>query len=184
MKKMNFIEKLASYKLWHMLSSDLPDIAMQWIMEWYNSESLYILAGLGQSDNMSELIEFFNKTLSELKIVLPTMRESFNLFLKFYLINIKNWNIDFDTWVNIIYSKLLIPFCNLFWDDNKIIYESCGLSILWSFFIHYIDLNEDVEAGYLYNKDTNVEELKENYKKDIYDEIDICLNKLHKWILN
>ncbi len=180
----NFIEELANYKLGYILSSDLPWIAIKAIEEWYESESLYILAWLKSWDNAFEIEEYLNKSLSELKITLPSIKEAFNTMLTYYLRGIDDKSIEFEEWMKYVYSNLISPFCDEIWESKEYAYSWCGLSVLWWAYVHYTDVYDDIEWWYYYKKWVDAEELRKKYKEQVYDEIKICLDKLEKWTLN
>ena len=182
MKK--FIEELASYKLWYLLSSELPQLSIKAIEEWYESESLYILAWLNLSESPFEIEDYFKKSLLELNINLPTIKESFNILLSYYLKWIDNSDINFEEWMKFIYFNLMLPFCDEIWKSTKTAYEECWLSVLWLTYVHYTDVDDDIEGWYYYKEWVKPDDLKKSYKKQIYDEIKVCINKLEKWILN
>lgn len=180
----NFIQNMSHYKLWHIWLSDLPQVAIEAIEEWYESQALYILAWFSSWQNSFEIEDYFNKSLIELNIILPTLKESFNIILSYYLKWIDKAEIDFEEGMRFIYYDLILPFCSTIWEDQEHSYSWCWLSILWWTYVYYTDVDEDLEWGLFYKKWVTAEELKEHYKKMLYEEIKSCIDKLDKWILN
>ena len=68
---MNFIEKIANYRLGNFSRNHLPDIALTGLNENIETDSLIILAGMSENDNSFELEQYFNMSIDELGISLP-----------------------------------------------------------------------------------------------------------------
>ena len=82
---MNFIEKIANYRLGNISRSQFPDIAMTALNENIESDSILILAGMSDRDNTFELEQYFNKSLEELNISLPDKLISAKILIRYYL---------------------------------------------------------------------------------------------------
>ena len=59
-----------------MRTDQLPDIGLVGLEEGLDSPSLYILAGLSQSENPFQIDHYFKQTLRELNIPLPDKRQA------------------------------------------------------------------------------------------------------------
>jgi hypothetical protein len=82
---MNFIEKIANYCLVNFTTKDFPDIAITALQEGIESESIIILAGMSSLDNSFELQQYFDRSIDELEMSLPTKYTSAQLLLRYYL---------------------------------------------------------------------------------------------------
>ncbi len=179
---MNFIEKLASYRLWYLLSTDLPSLAIQWIEEWYKSESLYTLAWLKAWNNKFELVEYLNKTLVELNIKSLSNEEFFHILLKYYLVNLKSKKLDFKYWMNQIYTKFIV-WGNYDW-FNTIKKLHCRelLEKLENNFVQYEEfiweLNTLSVSSLTFDRRYFLLEITKKIKKETYTDIDIYLDTL------
>ncbi len=181
---MNFREKLAYYTLWYLSIADIPEVAILWIEEWYESDNLNILAWISANNNSFEVQEYLDKSMKDLNILFPSNKNAFNILLEYFLLSIKNTSIDFDEGMNKIYKELILPFSDEFGESDKYAYEKSWLSKLWWYYVHYRDVYEDVTSAYLYKKWSDPEKIRKNYKQIIYEEIDICLEKIKQWTLN
>lgn len=81
---MNFKQKIANYVLDNVHSSKLPEVAQQGITDGFNSESLLILAGLSKNDNAFEMEHYFLRSLYELDIELPKVRDAVYELLEYH----------------------------------------------------------------------------------------------------
>lgn len=82
---MNFKEKLANYCLGNYQRSHFPSIAVTALEEGVESESILILACMSDRDNVFELQQYFDSSISELEIVLPNKYTSAQILLSYYL---------------------------------------------------------------------------------------------------
>ena len=85
---MNFIETISNYVLENYSVKELPNIAMKALNENIESESIYILAGMDEKDNSFEILQYFNHSLDELQINLPSKAVAAKILTKYYLIKI------------------------------------------------------------------------------------------------
>lgn len=85
---MNFIESVSNYILENLAVKDLPKISIIALSENIKSESIYILAGMSENDNSFEILQYFNNSLDELNIKLPSKIESAKILTKYYLTEI------------------------------------------------------------------------------------------------
>ena len=85
---MNFIESISNYVLENYSVKELPNIAMKALNENIESESIYILAGMDEKDNSFEILQYFNHSLDELQINLPSKAVAAKILTKYYLIKI------------------------------------------------------------------------------------------------
>jgi hypothetical protein len=91
---MNLVQKVSAYTLGLLTDKDLPDIAMTGLEEGYDSESLRILAGHNSSDNAFQLVDYFNKALSEIGLTRDAEKKSLVNVLKYYADKIIHGQID------------------------------------------------------------------------------------------
>jgi hypothetical protein len=102
----NFTEYLAAYSLGMLTPSDFPDAALAAMEEGYESESLYILAGIEKNENSFVKDEYWQKTLRELNISLPEEHEAQKTVIRYYAGQIVYHSADpYDT-INMLYYKI------------------------------------------------------------------------------
>lgn len=82
---MNFREKIAYYCLGNYNRSHFPNFAQTAIEEGFESESILILASMSDRENVFELQQYFDASLRELNISLPSKYLSAQILLIYYL---------------------------------------------------------------------------------------------------
>jgi hypothetical protein len=87
---MNSKEKLADYVLVNRSAAKLPDLGISLISEGYDSSSLNILAGMNEKDNVHEIIHYFDASIRELTVIIPSKIEAARILLTHYLNAIVN----------------------------------------------------------------------------------------------
>ena len=178
---MNFRQQLSFYKFWFLLSSDLPSIALTAFDEWYESINFAALIWMNKYNNSFELESYFIDWLKDIKIELPTNKDAFNIILRYYLLWIKNNEINFDVWFDFIYIKLIWRYQSIFWDQWEVVYGNSGLSKLMWHYIDYTVLDEDIydiQMGLSHKSWVKYKLLKKKSKEIIMKELDVCLEKL------
>lgn len=127
---MNFIQKIATYSLGLSKDKDLPLIALQGIEDGYCSETLYMLAGMDESENGFKLFDYLKQTLSELNISFPDRQTAMIQIVQLHAYNIANYITDpYDGMYEI---AKIIDKTAFDWDDIK----------LWGAYGYYIAINE------------------------------------------
>ena len=81
---MTLVQKISAYNLGLLTDRDLPDIAMTGLEEGYTSESLRILAGYSSNDNAFQLVDYFKRTLLELRLTPIDKKDSLISVIKHY----------------------------------------------------------------------------------------------------
>jgi hypothetical protein len=70
----NFKQQLSQYVIGNLAAAQLPEVALQGIREGLDCESIWILAGMNQSDPGVDKERYLEATLRELNLVLPERR--------------------------------------------------------------------------------------------------------------
>lgn len=136
-KKMNFKEKLAEYQLKQIQKSELPAIAALAIEEGYESDSLFILAGLNSQDDPKEIVRYFTKSLNELKIKLPNTLNARSTLLEYFLEGIISGSMSLEESLNAIINKLVYPFEEA---ASELFFKE-----LYALSVEYLELSEEQE---------------------------------------
>ncbi|WP_413533779.1 hypothetical protein [Empedobacter brevis] len=160
---MNFIESVSNYVLENLAVKDLPKISIIALSENIKSESIYILAGMSENDNSFEILQYFNNSLDELNIKLPSKIESAKILTKYYLTEIvTNPNEAFEIMIildNEVYKQIDWENCN-----SKYIGEELKIEYLYTW---YREIQDWKDNGILLyhnelNKKNQFLKLKEN----------------------
>lgn len=137
---MNFQQKLADYVLGNRSNSDLIDIAETGLEESLNSSSLAILAGISENENSLVIQEYFQKTLKELGIVLPSERESMFVLIDFYLTKILKNEISVFKGLDRIKSEVLFK---VEIHSDKYAYDGIGFEKIYGIYVELDELIHD-----------------------------------------
>lgn len=173
---MNFIESISNYVLENFTVKDLPMIGMIALTENIQSESIYILAGMNENDNTFEILQYFNYSLSELKIVLPSKIESAKILTKYYLGKIVN-NPDnafeiMNKLNNEVYMQMNWDFKNC---KREYIGEELYLEHLYTWYREIQDWNDGAKLLYYDNLTRNEQRIK--FQENLVIEANKVLNK-------
>ena len=122
---------LDEYILWNIYLSEIPNFSIQLIEEWYESKSLYILAGLEPTEWQNIKI-YFNKVIIECKLNIRSVKdiylyrfercinkeEDISFYHNFH--NKFNNNELFEIFIILInkYWKFAYPFNFIFWINS------------------------------------------------------------------
>ncbi len=160
---MNFIEHISTYILGNLTIKDLPEIGLIALNENMESESIYILAGMNQNDNPFEILQYFDKALQELNILLPSKIEAAKNLTKYYLKEIiKNPNKAFEL-MNKLNNEVYMQFD---WQNNekKYIGEELKIEHLFTWYREIQDWNDNGLLLYHNNlsREEQLKKLKEN----------------------
>ena len=159
---MNFRQLLADYYLGNKSTSQLPEIALKGIQEGIESDSLLILAGMNQNDNLHEINQYFKHAETELNIKELQPLESANILLEYYLnIMVKNPNQAYelmDKIHNNIYTN--IKFEEIITENSKYLGSELGLERMYTWYRELQDW-EDGSKLFYYN---NLSRSKQRFK--------------------
>lgn len=162
--KLNFLENLALYVVKVQPSSVLPNIAMQGLVDGYESPSLLLLAGLATDENPFVIDEYFKKVLQELNVDLVGTNQAAFFLVKSIAKKILDNQIDTYAGCDFIFSQILSS-TDLRRQDDKFVYDSIGLSDIYSLYITIEELkNASIRWDKLKTNEQLIEEAKENIK--------------------
>lgn len=164
---MNFKESISNYILENYSIRDLPKIAEIAMMENLESESLFILAGMSEKDNSLEILEYFQNSLNELKIILPNRKSAAITLTKYYLTKIiDNPNLAFEFMKKLdreVYMKL-----DFERSDNKYVGEELKLEYLYTWYREIQDYNDN--GMLLYYNDLSKAKQREKFEENLVEE--------------
>lgn len=167
---MTFKQNIAAFVHGSTDLTQLPAIALQALEEGIDSPSLRILAGLTSDEYASVIQGYFNDTIRELDIVLPTQREAAIEVALAIAEEIFNNTRELSKGVqDIIYTIQQYPF---FEESKKHVYDSISLEQVTATFYTIQDLNDAIYDTWVAGK-TNKELLAE--------QLQILYNQLKKW---
>lgn len=180
---MNFIEKIADYCLGNLQENHFPEIAITALNEGIESESLYILAGMSESDNVFELQHYFDKCLNELGLIIPDKYTSAQLLLSYYLTKmIIEPNSAYKT-MSIIDSQITKKIdweTELKLTDVKYVGEELGLEKIYTW---YRELQDFEDGSFLlYFNKLSRQEQKEKFVVNMIEEAKHVRNNIDKEI--
>ena len=168
---MNFKQQLANYILGNLNTSDLPKIGLIGLQSGLESESLIILAGLSEKDNLFEIDAYFKKAIEELDIKLPEEAIAAIDLINYYADLIKNKQIDPYLGVEKIVNQVL--FKNDLFKNEMFLFDSIGFQKIYSLFDTCCELEC---ADIPWDKEKTNNEWIEELKRDIIIEIENWLS--------
>jgi hypothetical protein len=164
---MNFKQQLSNYILGNLETSDLPKVGIVGLESGLDSESLIILAGLSEKDNLFEIDAYFKKALDELEIQLPDKRTAAIDVITYYADLIKNKQIDSYLGIEKIVDEVLYK-TDLFDKSEKYVYDYIGFEKIYGLYDTCCELEC---ADRPRDKEKTNDELIEDCKRDIIIEI-------------
>jgi hypothetical protein len=167
----NFRQQISNYILGNLTTSDLPKVALIGLEDGLDSESLIILAGLGENNNAFEINSYFNKVIDELGIQIPDKKTAALEIIRYYADLIKSKLIDPYLGVEKIVQEVFYK-TDFFDDSKEYVYDCIGFERIYGLYDTCCEL-EAADRPWDRNK-TN-QELIEGFKKELIIEIE-------KWI--
>lgn len=178
---MNFQEKLANYVLGNLTGSYFPDIALTALSQGIESESLLILAGMSDRDNTFELQKYFDGSLRELGISLPSKIEAAQSLLSYYLgemiahpenaFRVMN-RIDNDIYQQVDWLKELEIV------KKEFVGEELGLERMFTWYRELQDFDDN--GMLLYYNELPKKEQKERFQQHLVEEAMYLKSKIDK----
>lgn len=165
---MKFKEKICKYVLGEYSYSHLPQLALDALVEGYESESLYILAGMSDNDPTYERQKYFEKALAEISFTLPNKMESANILLDHYLEQMIKKPSDSFHFMQLIDNKL---YTKVFYtekkdiDEDKYVGQEAGLEKLYTWYRELQDLDDG--SRLFYYTDLPKEEQEKKFKEQL-----------------
>ena len=169
---MNFIESISNYVLENISTKDLPKIGVIALIENYESESICILAGMNENDNSFEINQYFENSINELKIKLPTKIEAAKILTKYYLKQIvENPDSAYELMIildNDIYKQID-------WKENnkKYVGEELNIEKLFTWYREIQDWNDN--SMILYYTELSRKKKKKKFEDHLVEEAEIAL---------
>lgn len=170
---MNFKQQLSNYILGNLTTSNLPKVGLAGLESGLDSESLVILAGLSEKDNLFEIDNYFKKALAELDIKLPDQRTAAMDIITYYAILIKNEQIDSYLGIGKIVNEVLNK-TDVFDKCEKYRYDNIGFEKIYGLYDTCCELEC---ADRPWTKEKTNDELIEDCKREIIMEIE-------KWLIS
>ena len=169
---MNFIESISNYVLENITTKDLPKVGIIALNESLESESIYILAGMNVNDNLFEINQYFENSINELKIKLPTKIEAAKILTRYYLKQIvENPEKTFEFMVkldNDVYKQID-------WNksNNKYIGEELNIEKLYTWYREIQDWNDN--SMILYYNELSREDQRKKFEEHLVEEAETTL---------
>lgn len=165
---MNFIESISNYVLENYSIRDIPKIAEIAINENLESESIYILAGMTKNDNSFEILNYFQKSLRELKINLPSKEQAAKILTKYYLsLIIQNIDYAFEIMQKIdteVYKKSELK------NPNAVFFgEELNIECVYTWYREIQDWKDN--GRLLYYAELSRDEQLKKYKEHLVEEV-------------
>lgn len=178
-KPLNFKELISKYVCGNLPLSELPDLAVLVLKEGYDSPSLLILAGLSKNEDSLVIEHYFEKAIEELQIQLPTKRQAALEYSLAIIDEIFSFKKDLIVGVKEIKNKAIDSY-DFFSETKTFCYDSIGFEMIFSLIDSYEELSVAREP---WRKGKSNEELMEQFKQEIWDELKEWKNKLSALIL-
>jgi len=175
---LKFEQLIAKYVTGNLSPSQLPEIAYHGLEEGFESESLLILAAMSSNDNSFEIIQYFEKTLEELKILLPKRRKAALIYAEAIIDEIFEGKKDIIEGTREIYSNAIGSY-DFFSETIKYCYDSIGFSSAYGLYDTYDDLKN---ADRQWESNRTNEMLMDEIRKDLFEELKEWKEKLIKGV--
>ena len=169
---MNFIESISNFILENLSTKDLPKIGIIALNENIESESIYILAGMNENDNSFEINQYFESSINELKIKLPTKIEAAKILTRYYLKQIiENPDKAYEL-MKILDNDIYKQFD---WSESnkKYVGEELNIEKLFTWYREIQDWNDN--SMILYYNELNREDQRQKFEKHLVEEAEITL---------
>ncbi len=157
----------------NLTASDLPKVEYKGILEGLESESLIILAGMGDKDNSLELEQYFSLSLKELNLQLPELREAAIQLALYYADEIIDRRLDPIAGVYKILNKCLDTY-DFSKENKKYAFDSTGFENIYGLYWNYDEL---IEADRPWDQVKSDEALMEEVKTELLAEVVKWKNK-------
>lgn len=172
--KLTFNQHIANYVTSNYTTSDLPKIGIAGLQLGLESVSLAILAGMSEKDNAFELEYYFKIALDDLNFELPEIRQAAIELALFYTDEILARRIDPVDGVNKIICKCLESY-NFFDESKEYGMDSIDFETIYVLYWTYNDL---IEANHSWDLTKTNDELIQETKENIIDELKIWKEKI------
>ncbi|PXY02563.1 hypothetical protein DF185_00270 [Marinifilum breve] len=178
---MKFKEKICKYVLGEYSYSHLPQLALDALIEGYESESLYILAGMTDNNPTYERQKYFEKALTEISFSLPNRTESANILLDHYLEQMITKPSDSFHIMQLIDNEL---YTKVFqtekedMEDEKYVGQEAGIEKLYTWYRELQDLDDG--SPLFYYTDLTKEEQEKKFKEHLVYEAQQALKARKK----
>ena len=165
---LTFKQLIAAYVTGNLTESDLPKAAYAGLQEGLESESLIILAGMGDKDNSLELEQYFAMSLKELDLQLPEQREAAVQLALYYADEICEGRLDPVEGVYKILTNCLFSY-DFTKANMKYAFDSIGFEYVYGLYDTYDDLNN---ADKPWDEAKSNDELMEEVKTELFTEVE------------
>jgi len=164
---LTFDQHIANYVTGNWTTSDLPKIGLAGLQQGLDTESLTILAGMSDKDNAFELESYFTRSLDELNIRLPDIRQAALDLALYYTDEILAGRLDPIDGVNKIIRRCLDKY-DFFNESRDFAMDSIDFQTVYGLYWTYDDL---LEADRPWDKSKTNEVLMQETKSDIIEEL-------------
>ena len=172
---MKFKQLIEKYYFENQSSDSLRDIALKGLEEGLDSPSLCILAGLEKNETPSKIDYYFQQTLLELNIKLPSSREDALKYAVNIVEEICAGNINVIEGTSAIIDNVLVRF-DFFEESKMYCYDSIGFENAYGLYVTYDDLTSaDVE----WQPSKTNQQLMVEVKDQLLDELKIWTTKIN-----
>ncbi|MCM5530308.1 hypothetical protein [Parasegetibacter sp. NRK P23] len=139
---MNFRQQIAKYVTGNLTKSQLPSVGMIGLEEGFDSPSLRILAGLGESESSFVIDYYFEFSLKELNIILPDRRQAAIDYAMALVDEILCKNIDVIDGTKEILQKAINSY-DFFSESEKYCYDSIGFEAAYGLYDLFNELSDN-----------------------------------------
>jgi hypothetical protein len=139
--RMNWRLEIARIEFDLLGKESIPGVAAKALEEEIDTPSLRILAGLSP-DNIWDIETYWNKTLQEIHVELPTRLDSAWLLIEYYIDRIVKGEIDPYDGIHIIITEV---YWKMDWEHNNLEYigNSVGIGELYALWVDFDDVLMD-----------------------------------------
>jgi len=157
---MKFNQYLGKYVCGYLSESDYPELALEGILEGYDSKYLGILAAMKKNDEIYELRKYLKWSLEDLNIELPTKRNGALLFSSGILDEILDKKKDIIKGISEIKNDALFSY-DFYSESKKYCMDSIGFEHIEGLFDEYYETLDKLRVDKKYLREIKSELLIE-----------------------
>jgi len=159
---------IAKFNLGEMSITQFPKIAMEQIENGIESESLIILAGMGEKDSAFEIKEYLDAAIDELNITIYKSNEAAYILANYYVQECKNGNLHI--------NEAIYKIKNECWESDlvkitseKYIYDSIKFEKIIGSWYEYNEIDEFID--WVKKSKKSIPQINEELEEELYNNL-------------
>lgn len=165
-QQMTLEESIAKLNLGELSLSQFPRIALQSLEKGLESESLLILAGMNDRDNIFEIREYLSSTLKELSVKSYESLDAAYILANCYVNKVKSGELNIIDGISRIKNECWDNCQNLI-DSNEYLYDGIQFERIIGAWYEYYEIDEQIQ--WVKETDASSDEIKLKIEKDLIE---------------